>query len=328
MAQISVIVPVYRAESFIHRCVDSILTQTFTDFELLLVDDGSPDSCGRICDEYAAMDQRVRVFHQTNQGQAAARNHALDWVFTNSDSRYIGFVDSDDWVHPRYLELLLAGIQHYDVNICQCGYFETDRNVPAPKVDGSIIRIAPEEQYLQYYSSCLWDKLFARSCWTEMRFPEGQIYEDTAIWYKMLFKEEQLAYVDSALYYYFVNSNSTVRANWTPAKLAQIDAWEKQVEFLADYPIREVHYASVSRLLWNLMYQYKDIQQSKKVHLWTKIRFRSLLRGKMRSVLRNCREEQKHIKTYRMARQTAYPISMWCHWTTVGIRKKLKRLGG
>ena len=102
MPEISVIVPVYKAEAYLHACIDSILSQTFSGFELILVDDGSPDNCGAICDDYAARDSRVRVIHQKNQGQAAARNHALaaakgDWVC---------FVDSDDAVHPQMLERL------------------------------------------------------------------------------------------------------------------------------------------------------------------------------------------------------------------------------
>ena len=130
MPEISVIVPVYKVEPYLCRCVDSILAQTFTDFELILVDDGSPDNCGAICDEYAAKDERIHVIHQENQGQAAARNHALDWVFINSKSEYISFVDSDDWIHSRYLELLVEGIRRYNVNICQCGYFETESSNP------------------------------------------------------------------------------------------------------------------------------------------------------------------------------------------------------
>ena len=88
MSEISLIVPVYKTEPYLHRCIDSILSQTFTDFELVLVDDGSPDKCGVICDEYAKQDKRIKVFHQNNKGQAAARNLALDWVFENSDSGF------------------------------------------------------------------------------------------------------------------------------------------------------------------------------------------------------------------------------------------------
>ena len=100
MPQITVIVPVYKVEPYLHRCVDSILAQTFTDFELILVDDGSPDNCGAICDEYAAKDSRVRVIHQANGGLSAARNAAL----SIATGKYAAFVDSDDEIVPHHLE--------------------------------------------------------------------------------------------------------------------------------------------------------------------------------------------------------------------------------
>ena len=106
MPQISVIVPVYRAEKFLHRCVDSVLGQTFRDFELILLDDGSLDGSGAICDAYAARDSRVWAIHQKNAGVCAARNTCLDWVLSNSDSQWIFFIDNDDWMHPETLERL------------------------------------------------------------------------------------------------------------------------------------------------------------------------------------------------------------------------------
>ena len=109
MPQISVIVPVYRVEAYLDRCVTSILNQTFRDLELILVDDGSPDNCGALCDAYGRADSRVRVIHQKNGGLSAARNAGIDWVFANSDSQWLTFIDSDDWVHPEMLRRLLDG---------------------------------------------------------------------------------------------------------------------------------------------------------------------------------------------------------------------------
>ena len=102
MPEISVIVPVYKVEQFLHRCVESILRQSFYNFELILVDDGSPDSCGDICDAYAAKDNRIHVIHQKNGGLSAARNSGIDYVMAHSDSHWLDFVDSDDWVHPDF----------------------------------------------------------------------------------------------------------------------------------------------------------------------------------------------------------------------------------
>ncbi len=101
MPSVSIIVPVYKVEPYLHRCIDSVLVQTLSDFELVLVDDGSPDNCGKLCDEYAENDVRIHVIHQENGGLSAARNAGLDCVFAISSSQWITSVDSDDWIHPR-----------------------------------------------------------------------------------------------------------------------------------------------------------------------------------------------------------------------------------
>ena len=119
--KISVIVPVYKAEKYLHRCVDSILSQTFTDFELILVNDGSPDNCGAICDEYAQKDNRVRVFHKENGGVSSARNLGLD----NAKGEWITFVDSDDWLKPGCLEQLTNKL---DADMIKCGIEASDKS--------------------------------------------------------------------------------------------------------------------------------------------------------------------------------------------------------
>ena len=126
MPEISVIVPVYKVEKFIHRCVDSVLGQSYRDFELILVDDGSPDSCGAICDAYALQDSRVRVIHQKNGGLSAARNTGIDYVMANSASHWLVFVDSDDWVHPEYLQTLYSAAEQTLCKISACGFFRTE----------------------------------------------------------------------------------------------------------------------------------------------------------------------------------------------------------
>ena len=130
MAQISIIVPVYKVEPYLRRCVDSILNQSFLDFDLILVDDGSPDTCGVICDEYAAKDSRVHVIHQKNGGLSAARNAGIDWAFAHSDSSWLTFVDSDDWIHPQMLEALHNAVRKDDTSVAVCGYQETSGEDP------------------------------------------------------------------------------------------------------------------------------------------------------------------------------------------------------
>ena len=117
MADISIIVPVYKVEKYLHRCINSILKQTYQKFELILIDDGSPDNCGNICDEFAEKDQRIHVIHQENGGLSAARNSGIDWAFANSCSKWLTFIDSDDWVHPQYLEVLLYAATKFNVSV-------------------------------------------------------------------------------------------------------------------------------------------------------------------------------------------------------------------
>lgn len=307
MALISVIVPVYNVEKYIHRCVDSILSQTFPDFQLLLVDDGSKDKSGAICDEYAAKDSRIRVIHQENKGQAAARNLALDWVFANSDSEYISFVDSDDWVHPQYLELLYRGLNDHGVNISQCLHLETDGSAETQEVTYQSVSVSPEQQYTQWYSAFFWGKLFRRSCLEAFHFPEGQIFEDVAVWYKLLFAEQRIAIVQAALYYYYFNADSTVHRSWTPPRMAQVKAWEDQLTFVSEKIGGSVLDHALRRNLGVLRSQYQEIQSSDQIDVPEKKRFGKYVLHKMRHILRRYDSEIKRIGLYSDYYAFAYP---------------------
>ena len=119
MPTISVIVPVYKVEPYLARCVDSILAQSFRDFQLILVDDGSPDNCPKLCDDYAKQDSRIHVIHQKNQGLSAARNAGIDYALSG-DSQWLSFIDSDDWVHPCFLQTLYEGAVSYGTKMASC----------------------------------------------------------------------------------------------------------------------------------------------------------------------------------------------------------------
>ena len=142
MAVISVIVPVYKVEPFLRRCVDSILGQSFRDFDLILVDDGSPDSCPCICDEYEDQDPRVHVIHQKNGGLSAARNTGIQWALRNSDSQWLTFVDSDDWIHRDFLQLLLNAAVTQHVDLALCGFTRIAEYAPDPELgDRNVTRL-------------------------------------------------------------------------------------------------------------------------------------------------------------------------------------------
>ena len=118
--KITIITATYNNANFIEATIKSVLAQTYKNIEIILVDDGSPDNCGKICDEYAQKDNRIQVIHKENGGLSSARNAGIDWVLSNSDSQWLTFIDSDDWIHPKYLELLLSGATSTNTDICVC----------------------------------------------------------------------------------------------------------------------------------------------------------------------------------------------------------------
>ena len=151
MANISVIVPVYKVEEFLSRCVDSILCQSYPDFEVILVDDGSPDRSGQMCEDYARQDSRIHVIHQENGGLSAARNSGIDWAFAHSDSRWLAFVDSDDWVHPDFLKVLYETAEQTLCKISVCDFFRTSgENFPEQPYNCAM-RIAAGDFYCGDY---------------------------------------------------------------------------------------------------------------------------------------------------------------------------------
>ncbi len=319
MPQISIIVPVYKVEPYIHRCVDSILIQTFTDFELILVDDGSPDHCGVICDEYAKNDSRIHVIHQQNGGLSAARNSGIDWVFQNSNSEYFSYIDSDDWVHPRYLELLYTGICKYNANISQCLFLETDGNVASETVGEEMVSMSPDEEYLNFYNPHAWGKLYRRKCFDELRYPNGKLFEDVAIWYKLLFCEEEIVIIKSQLYYYLNREGSIVNSNWTAAHLDQVYAWEEQMKFLDIYGNKSVYEAALNRFIWVLINQMKQIKSSDSIGKDEKNKHSELLRKKLSRLLRKNRSLVKDSQNYHWYYEIAHPRLAWFYWTTRGI---------
>ncbi len=173
MPELSIIVPVYKVEKYLPKCIDSILAQTFKDFELILIDDGSPDHCGEICDEYATKDPRIRVIHQENQGVSAARNAGLD-IATGS---YIGFVDSDDWIEPAMYETMVGLANKQDLDVVICGARQWSES-GAPLFDDfpSEKNYSKDELLEAMYSTpnplsgCLWNKLFRAQKISGIRF--------------------------------------------------------------------------------------------------------------------------------------------------------------
>ncbi|MCI6229206.1 MAG: glycosyltransferase [Clostridiales bacterium] len=234
MAVISVIVPIYNTEKLLGRCVDSILAQTFQDIELILVDDGSTDGSGRLCDELAGRDSRITVLHQKNSGVGAARNAGLDWVRAYSDSRWITFVDSDDWAHPKMLECLLNAAVSGDAQLSICGYQELSDGqleVPEDIVEPEIWKPADFYRQQQILATVPWGKLYARSCFASIRYPVGTYFDDEYVTYRILFAQEYLPVVPARLYAYYWNPEGLTKKPWNPRRMEVWQAYEQQIDF-------------------------------------------------------------------------------------------------
>lgn len=222
--KISVIVPIYKVEEYLKRAVDSILQQTFSDLEIILVDDGSPDNCGLMCEEYAKIDSRIKVVHKTNGGLSSARNAGLD-VATGE---YIGFVDSDDWIHPQMYEYLYKCATKYDLDITTCRFEKTNVFNPQnyTKYDGfATYEVHDSLKFLKnlnldifyQYSPSVCTKLYKKEVFDNLRFEEGKLFEDTIIMIPTFLKASKIGYTDKVFYYYFQNrQGSIMNYDFTP----------------------------------------------------------------------------------------------------------------
>lgn len=238
MSEILVIVPVYKVEAYLHRCLDSILAQTFFDFEVLLIDDGSPDNCPYICDEYAKKDSRVHVIHQKNKGPSAARNRGIEWALKNEDCRYLTFIDSDDCVHPQYLERLYSALICNNVKVSMCRHRYITALNPSENMvlykEYKINIINAEDLLITEWKSFnyAWGKLYSKKCFRELRYPENISFgEDNLIIFRVLFESNEIAYVSEDLYYYFYNANGITKSPWTPRSLEVFEGIHAQLSY-------------------------------------------------------------------------------------------------
>ena len=236
--KISIIVPIYKVEKYLKQCLDSILNQTYQNMEIILVDDGSPDGCGMICDAYAAKDDRFRVIHQTNDGVAAARNAGL----AAATGEWIGWVDADDWLEPDMFEYLLENALSANADICICGRFEELRRrtshfgITEKKLmnQAEALYALLEERYMD---SALYDKLWRRELFRDIRFPAGRTYEDLATLYRLFTKAEWIMCLPEPKYHYRRRNDGIVGDTSLPNRMDHyLAARQRYSDMTESYP--------------------------------------------------------------------------------------------
>ena len=300
---ISVIVPVYNVAPYLRQCVDSILGQSFRNFELILVDDGSPDNSGAICDEYASADSRVHVIHQQNGGLSAARNAALDWMFANSSSEYVTFVDSDDWVDERYLELFLdvAGKTGSPLVAGRYTLVDADGSFEKGPSPGATAFDFPgtEDFWCRDWgmSNVACVKLYHRELLKDIRYPLGKINEDAFTTYKIAFRLPNVPCLLCPTYFCRRTPGSITRSAWTPRRFDEADAIEGQIQFFQDHGFMRARTLAIHCFLWSLYKNYQavsapDSQYSglkREARLRFVHSFKRYARGMGFSILKNAR---------------------------------------
>lgn len=266
MPNISVVVPVYKVEPYLHRCIDSILAQTYSDFQLILVDDGSPDNCGKICDEYAEKDSRIYVIHRENGGLSAARNSGIDWVFDGHYTEWITFIDSDDLVTLNYLEVLIDIAQNNDVNISVGNSkhaYEGDE-IKTIINYGKVTVYSPERFWVtdSDLATVAWGKLYKTNLFGSIRYPEGKLHEDALTTYRLLFTQDCVTVSDAQIYIYYFSSSSIMRSDWSIKRLDALEAYAEQLLFFEQNGFKLAFMESKKNFVFSIQNNISEIKKS------------------------------------------------------------------
>lgn len=250
---ISVIVPIYKVEKFLDKCVQSIVDQTYRNLQIILVDDGSPDRCGAICEDWARKDKRIEVIHKKNGGLSDARNAGLE----KATGEFIAFVDSDDWIESQMYEVMMEVLIAEEADIVACGIinFYADKTV----IRSSEYCVGTSEKFLKMiYQDTIFpvtvcNKLYRRKCWNNFRFPKGKICEDAFTTYLLVDKVKRIVQIPDELYYYRIRENSIMTTSFQPARMDEEEAWRCNYEYMKE------HYPQIYRNAYDFYLQKVNV---------------------------------------------------------------------
>ena len=239
---VSVIVPIYNTRPFLEECVRSILNQQFSEpFEVLLVDDGATDGCDVRCDELAAQDKRIRVFHQENQGLSGARNTGID----AARGRYYAFVDADDVVHPGYLQALYDACEAHDAYMAICAVEDvnedgTSQDPPEYTLPAETGVFVGKDLLNRFYApngtyyTVAWNKLYRAEVWKLLHYPEGRLHEDDFVAHRLFWRCDKVVCLDAPLYNYRLRKGSICRTEMKPEAFDAVDGLADRYRFLVE----------------------------------------------------------------------------------------------
>ncbi len=254
---ISVIIPIYNVEKYLTKCVESIIMQSYKNIEIILVDDGSPDKSGALCDEFAEKDKRITVIHQKNKGLSGARNSGLEIA----KGEYILFIDSDDWIDKTFIETLYKNALEYSAEICVPGFclsYENGRRINDSRVDN--LTVYCTERALEcflfngYLTPCVASKLWKKSLWNDVKCPEGKLFEDQYTTYKLIAKADRIIYNPLVKYYYFKREESIGHGSFGQRTYDLLGGIKEEYEFVTSKYPTAISSMNVARAFWELVF--------------------------------------------------------------------------
>ena len=319
--RISVIVPVYNVEQYLPRCVESILAQIYENLEILLVDDGTKDNSGAICDAYARQDARVKAIHKKNGGLSSARNAGID----AATGEYLSFVDSDDWVHPDFLLRLYTMVQETGCLLSACGYFRTGGG-DFPAMGAPEYRVLSADDYYcpdeagEDVPAIAWNKLYHKSLFDTLRYPVGKLHEDEFTTYLAVYRAGKVAVTREPLYAYYQNPVGIMLSKWTPRKLHILEATENQIAFARENGNQRLLKKAVRQYIYST---YEQIGFAKQWDNPGMGRLLKTLRKKLREGLRQGKEFDLFplCREFSWVYEEAYPMKpFWWLYGKLGRR--------
>lgn len=286
---ISVIVPIYKVENYLEKCIISILNQTYSRLEIILVDDGSPDKCGIICDEFKEKDSRIKVIHKENGGLSDARNVGIQ----NSTGKYITFIDSDDYVEKEYIDLLYTTLisNNADISIASHRVLYKKKSIDKSTGDkfcGNSEMILEKILYDDGVDLSAWGKLYKTKLFNQIKFPKGRLFEDSATTYQLIDLSEKIAVYSKPVYNYVMRDDSISRNQFSKKKLDLITSTEEMTDFIQKkYP--ELEKACNRRLMYAYLSTLTQLSKSKKPDKEIKEQLITYIKNNKKSVLKDRR---------------------------------------
>jgi glycosyltransferase involved in cell wall biosynthesis len=250
---ISVIIPVYKVELYLRQCINSILAQTYSNLEIILIDDGSPDDCGKICDEYAKKDNRIKVIHKKNEGLSEARNSGID----TATGEYLTFVDSDDWIEIDMIEVLYNNLVNNNADISCCGYAMVYTNSTKYLNNEKNLVLDKEQAIKEIFvnkklNTFFWGKLYKKHIFNKIRLPSGKHYEDVFVIVDILLEAHICTVYPVSKYYYRQRKGSIVNSAYNPKIMNVIEAAERNLKIISSNYPDIIEFANASLLKANL----------------------------------------------------------------------------